>query len=693
MRQVTSDEDLLQVMATAIDVPAILAYLGVKPSDPRAERMARAMSTAFVHDSYLHENRPILLHVTPGVLRALEAVGKAWVGREFAIRLYLDRRYDGPGRISQLHGSAWRRFESWVCASVDLRSFIHLGQGESRSIVSPQVMTRMMSQVVGALVSVGVDDVARNLLRGFLDSFLDEAEANAGLGVDLTTILPADEQSWSYTKEGPDHDTRFAATLADAKGRSVTGTARSKKSARAAAAGEFIRRHGSLSNVARKADNYRLPKELDMATFSWQRRVAEVVDGFGTGAEWRGLVEQAFVHSSWAYENKVSIERTWQQDNRVLAFVGSHIVQYEYTRAVGRTVLRELPEAVHIATQSGEAIGEAALSLGIGDMLMLGRGQRAQGVERAMVVDAFQALVAALYVAKGAPSELFVDLPEEWQLSGSLMAPGVSREKDARTALQGRCAAVGFDAEYVIVDESGPDHNRFYVAELRLTSGVLEETVAVRGRRLRNVKAARDDAARIVLRRLELVDEPEGGASQQEQMLDRFVAAHLASTRRSRFSSAHVARTAAKAPATSAPRRAAVPALNRVVSKATVAHPRARSSRPSDQSGPAKRLDGYAKHAVDVVRAYYENAGYRVEFAAGVESCNLDVRCGDERLNVKVQAGEVRDVEVVLTDGEAEHFRNCYPNTVLAVVHSIRLVAGSSAATGGVLELTFPWQP
>ncbi len=95
----------------------------------------------------------------------------------------------------------------------------------------------------------------------------------------------------------------------------------------------------------------------------------------------------------------------------------------------------------------------------------------------------------------------------------------------------------------------------------------------------------------------------------------------------------------------------------------------------------AAALDG----SVAAVRSLYEAAGYRVETGSGTASYGLDVRCGDEHLQVKVSS-TVWDTWTSNQMGvdEVRHYHEWYPNTVLAVVHP---------ASPPRVDLTFPWLP
>ncbi|CCH34796.1 DUF3578 domain-containing protein [Actinosynnema sp. NPDC047251] len=102
------------------------------------------------------------------------------------------------------------------------------------------------------------------------------------------------------------------------------------------------------------------------------------------------------------------------------------------------------------------------------------------------------------------------------------------------------------------------------------------------------------------------------------------------------------------------------------------------------------------KRAVKVVIEHLRAEGYQVKDVGARESYDLDATRADEHLFVEVKGTTSRwgpDSEVILTRNEVDLHLREYPNTMLAVVHSIALKRGDEpAASGGTLHVVHPWR-
>jgi dsRNA-specific ribonuclease len=145
------------------------------------------------------------------------------------------------------------------------------------------------------------------------------------------------------------------------------------------------------------------------------------------------------------------------------------------------------------------SLAEMARALGLGDALRMSRGEESSGGARkdSLLADAYEALVAAVFLDGGfeAARRLFESAFErriEDAMGGKL------RARDYKTRLQEVSQArFGQAPVYRIVDESGPDHAKTFVTELRIRG-----TVWATGRGS-SKKEAEQSAARKALTRLE----------------------------------------------------------------------------------------------------------------------------------------------------------------------------------------------
>ncbi|MCL1952178.1 MAG: ribonuclease III [Oscillospiraceae bacterium] len=180
------------------------------------------------------------------------------------------------------------------------------------------------------------------------------------------------------------------------------------------------------------------------------------------------LLERALTHSSYANERKLP-----QGSNERLEFLGDSVLGFlaaEYFYAA----CPDKPEGT-LTKMRAAAVCEPALfayaqTLHLGAALMLGRGEAAMGGANrpSMVADAFEALLAAMYLDGGMePCRAFV---RRFLQEG---APRQSPE-DCKTELQQIVQQSPEESvEYVLVDEAGPDHDKTFVVEVRLHSNVL----------------------------------------------------------------------------------------------------------------------------------------------------------------------------------------------------------------------------
>jgi len=179
------------------------------------------------------------------------------------------------------------------------------------------------------------------------------------------------------------------------------------------------------------------------------------------------LLQRALTHSSYANERKLphgSNERLEFLGDSVLGFLAA---EYFYAACPGK------PEGA-LTKLRAAAVCEPALfayaqTIHLGKALLLGRGEAAMGGANrpSMVADAFEALLAAMYLDGGMePCRAFVRrfLQED-------APPAV---EDCKTELQQIVQRSPEESvDYVLVDETGPDHDKTFVVEVRLHSNVL----------------------------------------------------------------------------------------------------------------------------------------------------------------------------------------------------------------------------
>ena len=502
-----------------------------------------ALSAALWHESCLHERRHEVQNLTPGVLRALEVLGGSWITRELATLLARSRHDEKPGTISSSVAEAKLAFpqrlaerEEWV---------VECGQfGGSLIAHQPRrVRSRVFHQVAGLLCLVGAEDVLRRHIGDALAAGIVEPAADWG-----TLLLQASQAQrftvdWSFGGSGPDHERVFVATCRAGSRRQTTGEGTSKKAARLSAAETMIREH--FPEVAQKASSgHRPPHAPSSVPFSrnrdFQRTVDSITTAFGIGSDASPLIAQAFIHSSWAYENGQEMFRSRQRDHGVLGFIGSHVLDYEASLAETAEVVSTCAaEYAHRVVETSVHL-EASHLLGLDRAMLLGRGQQQQGVSGELGSNTFQAMVAAVYLASGVPGSVIENWPGggAWDAVSELIAPGSGRGVDVTTRIQEFASACGLVTQHEF-DREGPDHRSEFTARLVLDSPSLRRRVTVKGTPQPGKTPAKHAASAIVVRWIDALADPDqvrsiAGGGESALAGTTFLLAHLceeASTR------------------------------------------------------------------------------------------------------------------------------------------------------------------
>ena len=202
------------------------------------------------------------------------------------------------------------------------------------------------------------------------------------------------------------------------------------------------------------------------------------------------LLETALTHSSYANETHKGEcnERLEFLGDAVLSIVVSEYI-FNHYRNKAEGDLTKLRASVVCET----ALAGFARQIDLGSFLRLGRGEmKSGGAERpSILADAFEALIAAIFLDGGMESaRRFVLSFAETEI----IKPRVHRTKDYKTTLQELIQQnEGERLEYVLVGESGPDHNKHFVVEVHLNSNVVGKGGG------RSKKEAEQQAARAAL--------------------------------------------------------------------------------------------------------------------------------------------------------------------------------------------------
>jgi ribonuclease III len=214
----------------------------------------------------------------------------------------------------------------------------------------------------------------------------------------------------------------------------------------------------------------------------------------------RELLERALTHKSRVYEKSADAQTS--ADNEQLEFLGDAILGFAVSESLVRR-FASFPEGrlsklkAHLV--SAAHLYAVAQNLQLGDYLLLGRGEEMSGgrEKKALLSDAVEALIAALYLEAGLEvARRFIeervigafDLPED----------GVdSVVTDHKSALQEMAQALKLPApRYIIVTEDGPEHSKTFTVEVRVGKDWISQAQGL------SKKSAGQKAAQQVLQQL-----------------------------------------------------------------------------------------------------------------------------------------------------------------------------------------------
>ncbi len=177
------------------------------------------------------------------------------------------------------------------------------------------------------------------------------------------------------------------------------------------------------------------------------------------------LLDLALTHRSYAYEhgNVPTNER--------LEFLGDSILGQAVTVMLYTTYTGldegELAKR-RAALVSTVALAEIARTVGLGGYLKLGRGEELTGGrdKASILADTVEAIIGATYLDQGPEVATALVLRLVMPLADDPSRFGISM--DPKTSLQERAAQRGYQAPVYEMQESGPDHQKSFLATVTL---------------------------------------------------------------------------------------------------------------------------------------------------------------------------------------------------------------------------------
>jgi len=207
------------------------------------------------------------------------------------------------------------------------------------------------------------------------------------------------------------------------------------------------------------------------------------------------LARRALTHSSYVNENPEI-----QEDNERLEFLGDAALDF----LIAAWIYRHYPEMdegqltrLRSALVRTEQLAAFAEEIQLGEAVLLGHGEESSGgrTRQALLCDAFESLMGALYIDSGLEAVAGFLEPK--------LPQAVSQAVEDESLMDGRSllqiwaqAEKGETPRYRTIETSGPDHDREFIVEVSVG-----EQAAARGRgksKQEAAQAAASEALRII---------------------------------------------------------------------------------------------------------------------------------------------------------------------------------------------------
>lgn len=193
-----------------------------------------------------------------------------------------------------------------------------------------------------------------------------------------------------------------------------------------------------------------------MSSLDYQRLSAQL--GITVEAQ---LLELALTHRSYAYESGGI------PTNERLEFLGDSVLGLVITEELFQRY-PDMDESrlspLRSSVVNTRALADIARSLGVGEYLRIGKGEETTGGrdKNSILADSFEALIGAIYLDHGADVTKKTLLGWLTPIIEKTLAQGGG--VDAKSALQELVAAHSLGAAEYEMSESGPDHNKSFIA-------------------------------------------------------------------------------------------------------------------------------------------------------------------------------------------------------------------------------------
>jgi ribonuclease-3 len=200
--------------------------------------------------------------------------------------------------------------------------------------------------------------------------------------------------------------------------------------------------------------------------------LSELEASLGVHFDDRELLLRSLAHRSWCAENgePESNERLEFLGDSVLGLVVTHFV-FEHFPSLPEGQLSE----VRAGVVNARVLAEIALELDLGAHVLLGKGEDAAGgrAKQSILSDAFEAVIAAVYLDQGFETARDVILHcLRDRIAEAAAGPG---GRDYKTRLQEITAARTLGRPRYVVRDEGPDHAKHFFAAVYVADDLYGE--------------------------------------------------------------------------------------------------------------------------------------------------------------------------------------------------------------------------
>ena len=188
------------------------------------------------------------------------------------------------------------------------------------------------------------------------------------------------------------------------------------------------------------------------------------------------LLDQAFIHRSFINENA----KTGLSHNERLEFLGDSVLELIVTEYLYKKY-KEADEGELTAYRAGlvnmYTLAKVAMSLDLNDKMRLSKGEQRDTNSKArlsILADAYEALLGAIYLDRGIDEVR--DFIYQTLIPELIDIVKYRLYKDPKSSLQERAQeSMSVTPIYKILSESGPDHNKKFIAGVYLDDVLVSE--------------------------------------------------------------------------------------------------------------------------------------------------------------------------------------------------------------------------